>query len=91
MGSSKVSARAPAPQIVYVPQAPVQTISQAENTPTSTQSQTEQSDTPQAQSERRSQSLLRRERSRLGTIISGFRGVLGLSDKTNQRKSLLGE
>ncbi len=39
----------------------------------------------------RRQNLLERDRSRLGTIATSFRGLLGLSDKTTPRKTLLGE
>ena len=38
-------------------------------------------------------SLLRRERGRFGTILTGFRGLLGANDtaQTTTRKTLLGE
>ncbi len=39
----------------------------------------------------RVQSLLERNRSRLGTILTGFRGILSPSDAAPQRKTLLGE
>lgn len=40
----------------------------------------------------RTDNLLRRNRSRLGTIRTGFRGLLGASvDAGDQRKTLLGE
>ncbi len=42
-------------------------------------------------SEVRRQSLLGRERSRFGTVQTGFRGLLGISDNNAQRKTLLGE
>lgn len=47
--------------------------------------------TPEQDKETRKQSLLRRDRGRLGTILSSFRGILGLSDNTQPRKTLLGE
>lgn len=47
--------------------------------------------TPEQVKETRTQSLLRRDRGRLGTILSSFRGILGLSDNTAARKTLLGE
>ncbi len=47
--------------------------------------------TPEQEKETRKQSLLRRDRGRLGTILSSFRGILGLSDNTPVRKTLLGE
>lgn len=39
----------------------------------------------------RANNVLQRSRSRLGTVISGFRGVLSQNDLTVQRKTLLGE
>lgn len=46
---------------------------------------------PPAGKPAREQNLLRRDRGRLGTILSGFRGILGLSTNTPARKTLLGE
>lgn len=76
------------PQVVYVPQPVAATPAPAEDTTAS--------DTPSAEevaSEARTQSLLDRERSRFGTVLTSFRGLLGLSDNndTSQRKTLLGE
>lgn len=50
------------------------------------------SDTDTA-SEARQQSLLGRDRSRFGTIQTGFRGLLGLAETNSrdQRKTLLGQ
>lgn len=45
----------------------------------------------EAFSDIRKQSLLGRERSRFGTIETGFRGLLGLSESASPRKTLLGE
>lgn len=88
MGSRSITPRAPIqPQIVYVPQATTsvnETTSQTESEDSSVLSDEQKSET-------RSNNLLRRDRSRLGTILSGFRGVLGLSDDAPARKSLLGE
>jgi hypothetical protein len=39
----------------------------------------------------RSLSLLSRDRGRLGTILTGFRGLLSQSNQNNGRKTLLGE
>ncbi len=91
MGSRTVSPRAPTqPQIVYVP---AQTTST--NTPSASDenqsSETSSAVTDEQRSETRTQNLLQRDRSRFGTVLSGFRGVLGLSDNAPQRKSLLGE
>jgi len=89
MGSltSGPSAPTPQPEIVYVPQ-PVN------NTPTPvvTPSASEQEQTQEeANTEIRRQNLLGRERSRFGTIQTSFRGLLGLSDNGEQRKTLLGQ
>ncbi len=43
------------------------------------------------QSRRRAQALLERERSRLGTVLTSFSGVLRNNDQRPQRKTLLGE
>ena len=88
MGSLTSRPKSPAQsQTVFVPQpAP---------TPTLTQAPPPQTDnTPSAEetsSEARRQNLLGRERSRFGTVQTGFRGLLGLTDNSAQRKTLLGE
>ncbi len=41
--------------------------------------------------QQREDNLLTRSRSRFGTIKTGFRGLLSLSDPTANRKTLLGE
>lgn len=48
-------------------------------------------DTAADAQELRRQSLLGRDRGRLGTIATSFRGPLGLGDAENQKKTLLGE
>ena len=89
MGSltSGPSIPSPQPQIIYVPQTPAPTPSTNADVP-SGQSEEEQRENEIAI---RSQSLLGRERSRFGTIQTGFRGLLGLADNSSQRKTLLGE
>lgn len=82
MGNVKNAPKAPAPQIVYVPQ-PVY------NTPVPSEGGTT-TDTSEAVAQQRQQSLLSRSRSRLGTILTGFRGVLSPVGE-DQRKTLLGE
>lgn len=88
MGSLASRPKVPksSPQIVYVP-APVSgsdSGSEGVNLqPTPTPEQT----TSQA----RINSLLSRDRSRLGTILTSFRGLLDLSQNSNKRKTLLGE
>lgn len=73
------------PQIITVAQpapAPVTTPQSSGDTSVETQ---------EAAAEARRQSVLGRDRSRFGTIRTGFRGLLGLADQSAQRKTLLGE
>ena len=89
MGSLASRPSVPAqPQVVFVPQPAV----------TNTASPAEPADNPPVETssdetatEIRKQSLLGRERSRFGTVLTGFRGLLGLSENTQPRKTLLGE
>ena len=86
MGSlaSRPSVPAPQPQVVFVPQATTVADTSTENTNSdAADSQTE--------SEVRQQSLLQRDRSRFGTVLTGFRGLLSLNENSGQRKTLLGE
>lgn len=80
MGNVKNAPKAPAQQIVYVPQ-PVYSAPADGGT---------KIDTGEAVAEQRQQSLLSRNRSRLGTILTGFRGILTPA-ADDQRKTLLGE
>ena len=76
------------PQVVYISQpsaAPTASSNTGGENPASVASAEETS------AEIRTQNLLDRERSRFGTIQTGFRGLLGLSDNSEQRKTLLGE
>ena len=75
------------PQVVYVSQPSATTVS----TNTASENTTPEADAEETSAEVRKQSLLERERSRFGTIQTGFRGLLGLSDNSGQRKTLLGE
>lgn len=77
----KVPKYTPPVQTVYVPA-----------TTTSTQSTgSDSGNAGPSDSDLRSQSLLSRDRGRLGTIETGFRGLLGLSNNEDQRKTLLGQ
>lgn len=87
MGSLTKSVKAPTPapvQTVYVP-APTVSTPTPETTPTPTDEQ--------IKTQSRTDNLLRRVRGTLGTVLTGFRGVLGLTNDTNAspRKNLLGE
>lgn len=93
MGSltSRPSAPAPQPQIVYVP-APTATQTTTSGGTTNTNTATSGSPPPTpTESERRTSSLLQRERGRFGTIQTGFRGLLSAVTNAGQRKTLLGE
>lgn len=89
MGSITQAPKAPAaasPQVIYyTPSTP----SSVPETPADTGGN--EGATPQDKSQTRAQNLLRRDRGRLGTILTGFRGILGLSDDAPGRKTLLGE
>jgi len=50
-----------------------------------------QHNAPQSDKERREKNLLRRNRGRLGTIKTGFRGFLSRATLDKPRKTLLGE
>lgn len=88
MGSLTSRPKAPSqPQVVFVPQ----TAPTAEPAPAPTPQTENPPSAEETASQARRQSLLGRERSRFGTVQTGFRGLLGLSDNTNSRKTLLGE
>jgi hypothetical protein len=82
MGNITDRPKAPSSQIVYVPQAVYQ--SGGSDTTGATPQ------TPSA-SDQREKNLLSRNRSRLGTILTSFRGILAPSDTDGKRKTLLGE
>lgn len=86
MGDISGRPKAPAQQVVYVPQ-----YVYTPSTPTAGNSNTntDENETP-SESEQREKTLLTRGRSRIGTILTGFRGILAPSQE-NQRKTLLGE
>lgn len=83
-----VAPSAPPPVYYYVPSPPPPP---PPPTNTGTDTPTNGGTTPEQDKETRKQSLLRRDRGRLGTILSSFRGILGLSDNAQPRKTLLGE
>ncbi len=78
-GSTKSPSR-PVQQIIYVP-----TPTQTTTAPTTSQP------TEQETLELRAENVLKRSRSRLGTVLTGFRGVLSQNDLVSPRKTLLGE
>lgn len=93
MGSltSRPKVKSLPPQIVYVPApAPDPESAVAASTAGGSNSTitVSQEKTP---SEIRTNSLLSRDRSRFGTILTSFRGLLDLAGNNNKRKTLLGE
>ncbi len=87
MGRLISPSRPSAPQqVVYVPAPAASTPAPAAETPA-----TETPPTEAEVSTQRAESLLRRNRSRLGTVLTSFRGVLDQNTLTAPRKTLLGE
>ncbi len=90
MGDITGRPKTPSPQVVYVPQYVYTNPTTNSSSTTNNTSQT--SATPeQEQAEQREKSLLSRPRSRVGTVLTGFRGILAPSETGGQRKTLLGE
>ncbi len=89
MGDITGRPKAPSQQIVYVPQYVYDSGSSAGgNENNSGGDSAPDAATP---SQQREKNLLSRSRSRLGTILTGFRGMLAPKDTDAQRKTLLGE
>ena len=90
MGDISGRPKTPAPQVVFVPQPTTQATTAQPQSTTSNAPPTTTETTPEKQ---REQNLLSRPRSRFGTILTGFRGILSESDQAQsaQRKTLLGE
>lgn len=84
MGDISDRPKAPKQQVVYVPQYVYPTPS------TGGTNNNDPDDTPTPE-QQREKNLLSRSRSRLGTILTGFRGILAPAENTSQRKTLLGE
>lgn len=87
MGDITDRPKAPKQQVVYVPQY-VYTPSQPSTGGGTTTNNDTETPTPEQQREK---NLLSRSRSRLGTILTGFRGILAPTESNSQRKTLLGE
>lgn len=80
------------PQIVYVSQPAVtQPVVAAPAPVDSGSSGTEGGASEEALAKAREESLLTRDRSRLGTVTTSFRGLLNLASGGGQKKTLLGE
>lgn len=92
MGSISSAPRAPAqPQIVYVPAPAPSTTTTSPNTSSQTDDETNTPSDEEVAAEVRQQNLLQRSRGRLGTILTGFRGIFTSPSENSSRKTLLGE
>lgn len=87
MGDITGRPKTPSQQVVYVPQY-VYTPPAGADTGTGEGADDPSTLTPEQQREK---NLLSRSRSRIGTILTGFRGILAPNETQNQRKTLLGE
>ncbi len=88
MGDITDRPKAPKQQVVYVPQYVYTPATPSTGGGTTTNNDTDEAETPEQQREK---NLLSRTRSRLGTVLTGFRGILAPSETNSQRKTLLGE
>jgi hypothetical protein len=94
MGSLASRPKAPATstQVVYVPSySPAPSASSKASETSSPPAQSTESDASEEQSKARSESLLKRDRSRFGTVLTGFKGLLSSAVQSPHRKTLLGE
>ncbi|MGB0719003.1 MAG: hypothetical protein ACPGRX_00930 [Bdellovibrionales bacterium] len=93
MGSLTSRPKVPTQTVIYrtAPTTSVTTVSTSSAESTSN-TQNAENTTSEAEQAARSQSLLQRERGRLGTVQTSFRGLLGLTDTAiAPRKTLLGQ
>lgn len=86
MGDIKGRPKAPAPQVVYVPQ-----YTSTPAPPAPNQNATNNENIEPSPEQQREKTLLGRPRSRIGTILTGFTGILAPSGDQSRRKVLLGE
>lgn len=90
MGDITGRPKAPAQQVVYVPQYVYPTTTPDNSGTNNNNTNGEDVLTPEKQREK---NLLSRARSKIGTVLTGFRGILEPieTQSGNQRKTLLGE
>ncbi|MFA5592592.1 MAG: hypothetical protein WC989_04680 [Micavibrio sp.] len=88
MGDITGRPKTPRTEVVYVPQYIYQDAGSAGGQPSGSAAGGGEETTPEKEREK---TLLGRTRSRLGTILTGFRGILAPSETQSQRKTLLGE
>lgn len=85
MGDISGRPKAPSQQVVYVPQYIYQ------DPPPGNGTNPADNPAEPTPAEQREKNLLSRSRSRIGTILTGFRGILSPAESDSQRKTLLGE
>lgn len=71
--------------------APSQPVQQVIYVPTATEIPTTTEPSEEETLKERAENVLKRSRSKLGTVLTGFRGVLSQNDLVAPRKTLLGE
>ena len=71
--------------------APTQPVQQVIYTPVTTTPSETTGPTEEETLQQRAENILKRSRSRLGTVLTGFQGVLSQNDLVAPRKTLLGE
>ena len=94
MGDITGRPKAPSQQVVYVPQYVYPETGSGGSSDVGSGTKSNTGETPDAptQAEQREKNLLGRSRSRIGTILTGFRGILAPNSHTDStRKTLLGE
>lgn len=96
MGRILKIAKPKTPKLVYVAPKPTVTAAPAPTTSSSsntgsTSGGTTSTATPEQVAAQKAENLLRRNRSRLGTVLTSFRGIFSQNDIAANRKSLLGE
>lgn len=82
MGSLSGRSKAPSQPVQQVVYVPAPTTTPTEQVPEPTQEETLTN---------RAENILRRSRSRLGTVLTGFQGILSQNDLVAPRKTLLGD
>lgn len=90
MGRLISPSRPSTPQVVYYAPQPDPVTTPTPSSPTSGGTD-EPEKTPEQVETEKAENLLRRNRSRLGTVLTSFRGILSQNDLSSARKTLLGE
>lgn len=85
--------KASSPQVIYYPQTSAATAASTSSSATTAADTAADSQTKTESdvSTERAENILRRNRSRLGTVLTSFRGILSQGTLSAPRKTLLGE